>query len=135
MAGISNKCLYALRALLELSGLERGQARSIPAIAKNQDIPLKFLESIMRELKEAGFVSSTRGKEGGYRLVLNPNEFSPGQVVRTFQPPNSLPSTSCCFSQIVNEAEKAWFDQFDKCSFRDVLRKKAEQNSVPDFSI
>jgi DNA-binding IscR family transcriptional regulator len=89
----------------------------------------------MRELKEAGFVSSTRGKEGGYSLVLSPSEFSPGQVVRTFQPQNCLPSSSCCFTQIANEAERAWFDQFDRRSFRDVLRKEAEQKSVPDFSI
>jgi len=135
MVGISNKCLYALRAILELSALERGTALSIPSIAKNQNIPLKFLESIMRELKETGFVSSTRGKEGGYSLAVNPGELSPGKVLRSFQASASRDEPACCFSELALKAEEAWFNEFDKRSFRDVLQDQKTQKMIPDFSI
>ena len=81
---MSNTCRYALRAVLELSLREEVAPMTIAAIAEAQDIPARFLEAIMRELKVGGIVVSVRGKDGGYRLALPAAAIRVGDVVRLF---------------------------------------------------
>ena len=65
---VSAKADYAIRATVELAAAEgQGQLRA-DKIAEAQDIPIKFLESILLELKHAGIVRSQRGADGGYAL-------------------------------------------------------------------
>ena len=59
---ISNKCNYALRALLELAKRDGGGPATIVDIAQAQSIPARFLEAILRQLKQAGLTESVRGK-------------------------------------------------------------------------
>jgi Rrf2 family protein len=56
-------------------------------IATAQQIPIKFLEGILRQLRQAGIVASQRGAEGGYRLDRNPAEVSIADVVRALDGP------------------------------------------------
>jgi len=76
---------YALRALFTL--VEHHQVKQpIPIIelARRNDIPKRFLEHIMLDLKEKGWVDSVAGKRGGYRLARNPAKITMGEVVRHF---------------------------------------------------
>lgn len=81
---ISNKTDYALRALFALVASPEQRAVSAREIAERSRISRKFLEQIMRELKELGVVQSVSGKHGGYRLARPAAEISVGEVVRHF---------------------------------------------------
>ncbi len=73
---------YALRAMLVL-GLHYGSpVVSIQTIASDQNIPKRFLEQILNELRAAGLVLSKRGVTGGYRLARAPEEISLAAIVR-----------------------------------------------------
>jgi Rrf2 family transcriptional regulator, cysteine metabolism repressor len=79
---ISNKCYYALRALFELARRHRDQRPiKIANIASAQSIPKRFLEVILNELRQGGFVESRRGVDGGYLLAREPEAISVGEVV------------------------------------------------------
>jgi Rrf2 family protein len=80
---VSSRGLYALKALTHLAeAYDRGLVK-IHAIAREEEIPEKFLEGILVALKNARLVSSQRGREGGYRLRRPPTEILIGEVVRT----------------------------------------------------
>lgn len=81
---ISRKTDYGLRALFTLVEDYGKDPISIREIARKNDIPKKFLEQIMLELKEQGWVSSVPGQKGGYRLSRRPEDISMGEVVRHF---------------------------------------------------
>ena len=79
---------YALQALLEIAeNSGNGQRVSASAIARNQGIPRKFLESILVRLKRAGFVESVRGPQGGYLLLKKPSEIVVADVIRVIEGP------------------------------------------------
>ncbi len=87
---VSAKADYGMRALLELTAAyEASPARLVKgeSIAKAQDVPLKFLEGILRQLRQAGIVASQRGADGGYRLDRNPKDVSIADVVRALDGP------------------------------------------------
>lgn len=80
---ISNKCYYALRALFELARRYRDQRPiKIANIASAQSIPKRFLEVILNELRQGGFVESRRGVDGGYLLAREPDDISVGEIIR-----------------------------------------------------
>ena len=80
---ISNKCYYALRAVFELARRYRDQRPiKIANIASAQSIPKRFLEVILNELRQGGFVESRRGVDGGYLLARDPHEISVGEIIR-----------------------------------------------------
>ena len=84
---ISHRGLYALKALIHLAEAhERGLVK-IHAIAEEESIPVKFLESILVALKNGRLVSSERGRDGGYRLRRPPGEILVGEVVRLVDGP------------------------------------------------
>lgn len=78
----SNTSHYALGALLELVNSGPLSSREI---AKRREIPLRFLERILKDLKEAGLVQSSRGKEGGYFLTRSPLSISVAEVIKLMQ--------------------------------------------------
>ncbi len=81
---ISRKTDYALRALVGLATVDDGGLRSIRQLAAENDIPKRFLEQIMIELRERGWVRALAGRDGGYQLAIPAAELSVGQVVRHF---------------------------------------------------
>lgn len=86
---LSKKGEYALRSLINL-GLAAEVKRDlvqVSELAESDQLPVKFLEQIMQALKEAGLVSSVRGKFGGYRLAKPAREITIGQVVRLIDGP------------------------------------------------
>lgn len=83
---ISAKADYAVRAALELAAADGGPVKG-ERIAEAQDIPLKFLENILQELRHAGLVRSQRGADGGYRLNRPADEISLADVIRAVEGP------------------------------------------------
>jgi Rrf2 family protein len=84
---LTKKGKYGLKALVHLSKLPPGQLAFVGDIAAKNNIPKKFLDAILGELRNAGFVQSRKGKEGGYRLAKLPSEIKIGHVVRVLDGP------------------------------------------------
>jgi Rrf2 family protein len=83
---VSAKVDYALRACAELAAAGDGPVKG-DRLAQAQQIPLKFLENILLDLKHAGLVQSQRGAEGGYWLSISPEEISLADVIRAVEGP------------------------------------------------
>jgi Rrf2 family protein len=84
---ISAKTDYALRAAIELAALDADAPVKGEAIATAQGIPLRFLENILGDLRNAGIVESRRGVEGGYLLARPPAEITLADVIRAVDGP------------------------------------------------
>lgn len=84
---LTNKGKYGLKALIHLSYLPPGQLALVNDIATANNIPKKFLDAILGEMRNAGFVQSRKGKGGGYRLARLPEEIRVGSVVRVLDGP------------------------------------------------
>jgi Rrf2 family protein len=84
---VSAKVDYAVRAAVELAAAEGTGPVKGERIAQAQQIPLKFLENILLDLKHAGLVQSQRGAEGGYWLAQPADEISLADVIRAVEGP------------------------------------------------
>ena len=84
---LTAKGKYALKALIYLSTLEPGEKAQGLAISKAGNIPKKFLDAILGELRRAGIVHSRKGPGGGYRLAREPSAIKIGHVIRTIDGP------------------------------------------------
>jgi Rrf2 family protein len=84
---ISAKVDYAVRAAIELAGADRGTPVKGDRIAAAQDIPMKFLENILSELRRAGLVGSRRGTDGGYWLARPAAKVTIADIIRAVEGP------------------------------------------------
>lgn len=86
---ISARSEYAIRALLMLAEAHSAGTDALPVatLAYRQELPAKFLEVIMGQLRRGGLVTSKRGASGGYRLAVSPRELKVGAVIRTVDGP------------------------------------------------
>src|ERR1700682_6780875 len=73
---------YALQAIFDLASQRSGEPIRIADIAQRRKTPKKFLELILASLKQAGFVESRRGAEGGYLLARPADAMTVGEVLR-----------------------------------------------------
>jgi Rrf2 family protein len=83
---VSAKADYAVRAAVELAAAESPPVKG-ESISQAQEIPLKFLENILGELRHAGLVRSQRGTEGGYWLARPADEITIADVIRAVEGP------------------------------------------------
>ena len=112
---------YALRALLVL-GLSHGQpVVRIQTISEQQNIPKRFLEQILNDLKSAGIVQSKRGMAGGYRLARRPEEITLASVVRHIE--GALAPVSCVSERFY---EKCSCPDESRCAIRSVMKEVRE---------
>lgn len=81
---LSKETDYALRALFTLVDHYPGTPIPIPELARQNDIPKRFLEQIMLELKRKGWVYSLPGRYGGYLLARKPSQITMGEIIRHF---------------------------------------------------
>jgi Rrf2 family protein len=82
---LTKKAKYALNALVYLSHDDNNDAPKTAArIAKDNNIPKKFLESILGDLKKVGILSSIHGKGGGYLMRKRPEDISMVEIIRMF---------------------------------------------------
>ena len=148
---ISQKCQYALRAVFELAK-HSGEAGhiTIGQIAENQAIPPRFLEVILGQLKQAGFVESRRGSEGGYRLSRHPAALSVGEVMRFVEGPLSPVGCitgdaedkcelrgTCVFEPMWRRVKQAVSDIYDNTTFQDLIEQEARMRTTyaPAYAI
>ena len=84
---LSRKAKYAIKALLALAAHDDEEPLRIGDLAVQENIPQKFLESILLVLRNHGVLQSRKGKGGGYRLARDPRTIYLGQIVRLFDGP------------------------------------------------
>ena len=84
---ISQKGLYALQAMMMLARRYNQGAIRIRDIAYEEELPEKFLELILLELKNARMVESVRGAKGGYQLRRSPSEIRLSEIIRLIDGP------------------------------------------------
>ena len=87
MRQLSKRTQYSLRALYALTRKFGEGPVLITNLAQEETIPKKFLEQILVSLKSAGFVSSKKGKGGGYVLAQPPEKITIGSVIRAIEGP------------------------------------------------
>jgi len=135
---LSQKCQYALRAVFELARRYQDGPVSVSQIAAAQAIPPRFLELILKQLRQAGWVQSHRGVHGGYELAVSPYALTVGQVIRFIEGPlspvrclsdvdaDTCPLRgNCAFEQLWRRAEQAVSAVYDTTSFQDLLERQA----------
>ena len=84
---LSKKAKYALKAMLALSEAHKGDLLQATEIAERENIPKKFLDLILQDLRVRGFIQSHRGKQGGYALARPAREITVGEIVRVVDGP------------------------------------------------
>ena len=120
---ISKKCKYAIKALLYLADFQEDD-RSIfsTEIAEKENIPQKFLETILRELRNFQILQSRRGKTGGYRLNKQPNEIKLTDLMRMMDGPIALlPCVSLNYYASCKECNEK------TCTIKPVFEKVRDQ--------
>ena len=137
---LSQKTKYALQALSYLAARYQEEAPVlINTIAVEKNIPLKFLECILLELKKADILTSFRGRTGGYRLSLPPEKISLARVIRIIDGPIALLSCvslnfykpcencdglTCGINPVMREARDAILQVLENRSLNDIIDKK-----------
>ena len=131
---ISVKGEYALQAIFDLASQRPGEPIRIADIAGRQKIPQKFLELILASLKQAGFVESRRGAEGGYLLARPADSLTVGEVLRFVegaqQGKNRARQKSATpFTEMWQQVDQAVSGVIDKTSFADLLNRWQEKQN------
>ena len=105
---ISNKCKYAIKALVYIANNEQDDRAVMTAdIAREQKIPRKFLEIILRELRNNRILDSKRGKDGGFRMLRAPEDVSLAEIMRIIDGPIAmLPCVSLNYYRSCDECEE-----------------------------
>ncbi len=147
---LSQKCQYAIRAILELAKHYGEGPVVISQIATNQAIPQRFLENILNELRPTGLIESRRGVQGGYLLARDPATISVGEVIRLVEGPldpvkcigdHNGPccpiKDSCSLFGLWTRAKEAVEEVYDNANFRDLVdqERKLDRSTVLDYCI
>lgn len=143
---VSNKCRYALRAIFELAYRNSPEPVRIGDIAAAQEIPARFLEVIMAELKHGGFVESRRGNEGGYILARPAASLTVGEVLDFLQGTKERPLQrfqatglpgDLVFAQMWQKAEQAVEQVYMNTTFAKLVEQELamRKDYVPNYAI
>jgi len=84
---LTKKAKYGLKAMVHLARLDPGVGAPIAEVAQANDLPRKFLEAILVDLRNAGFVQSRKGRGGGYALARPAENIPVGDVIRALDGP------------------------------------------------
>ena len=134
---------YGIRILLDLSMHQSKGMVQMGDIASRQNISLKYLEQLIKPIKNAGFVTSKRGPKGGHSLAKSPNKITLAQIIRAFEKkstpanilkdtPNYLEHQDVLIWNAWNDAIEAFYSKLEKVTLADLLRettKKTWKNS------
>ena len=144
---ISTRGRYALRLMLDIAlNQEKGPVKLID-VSKRQDISEKYLEQIVAILNKAGYLSSTRGYLGGYKLKKSPSEYNVYDILvlteGTMAPVECLQKDAkICPRKDICTTIKIWEDLYDnikntlsKYSLTDLIGMAQIKNGTIDFII
>ena len=144
---ITYKGDYALKTILDLAGHFGSGPVVINDLSKRLDIPTKFLEQILLDLKRAGFVESRRGKIGGYSLAKEPAKITLGEVIRFVEGPigpiacvdkkysGCHDVTSCVFRNIWTQVSSSTSKIIDHITFEDLLKRSKKNTKTFTYQI
>jgi Rrf2 family protein len=118
---ISQRGHYALRALVVLGMNYSDKVVRIQTISSAQNIPKRFLEQILNELKAAGILESKRGIAGGYRLGRPPEQITLAEVIRLIEGP--LAPVGCVSEKFY---ERCSCPSEEKCGIRSIMKDVRE---------
>lgn len=144
---ISTKGRYAVRVMLDLALNNTGECNKVKDIAARQGISGKYLEQIISVLNKAGYVTSVRGAQGGYRIARAPEEYTVGQILRLTE--GSMAPVACleegapeCERCDTCETLEVWKDLYravnqviDSVTIADLAEKRRKRMENPDNSI
>ena len=116
---LSKKTRYAMLALTKLAKEYGNGAILISEIAKSENLPQRFLENILQELKKLGIVGSRLGKSGGYYLIQDPKEVKLVTVIRHFEGTIAM---LYCISEKAYQSCEFCKDE-ETCQIRKVFKK------------
>lgn len=125
---LSQRGRYALKAAIHLARAG-SQTCAVSAIADAENIPRKFLEVVMADLRKAGLVEAQVGKGGGYRLTRNSNAITFGEIVRVTDGPLAL---IACASMTAYAPCKDCPDEAACALRRVMIRVRAQVSDVLD---
>ena len=141
---VSQKCQYALRASFELAKREGQGPIKSGQIAETQAIPVRFLEVILNELKQGGFVVSRRGAEGGYLLAKAPAAITMGAIIQfidgSFGPLKETEGETAArsgvtadaqFEPVWNKAVRAASEILDRTTLASLVEEERQQATKP----
>lgn len=147
----TKKGKYGLKALVYLAAIPRSEIALGADIAQANAIPRKFLETILLELKNAAFITSKKGKGGGYTLSRPATEIIVGDVVRLFegplaplacasrsryQPCEDCPNEDLCAVRLTTiEVRKAIAGVLDRMTIEDMRARASAGEYVPMYDI
>jgi Rrf2 family protein len=114
---LTNKAKYGLKALIHLAGAPRGRPVLVTDIAEQNGIPKKFLDAILGELRNAGFVHSRKGPGGGYTLARPPAEIRVGHVIRVLDGP--LAPIQCAIRTAYRPCDDC--EDVERCGVRQIM--------------
>ena len=146
---ISQKCYYGIKAVYDLADHRAEAPVKISAIAARQSIPIRFLEAILRQLRQAGFVDSRRGSEGGYLLAKHPSQIKILDIIQYFEgdfaqfpglgesPPTEEDDAGHVLADVWGQGQEALLKVLDHWTIADLLDKAEEQRAtyVANFTI
>ena len=113
----------------------------IGEISKRQDISVKYLEQLIRPLKQAGLVNSVRGPKGGHLLAVKPVNITLGQVVRLFEgqsdlvecvsnPEKCSMSDDCQVRQAWKDATMVLYEKLDSTTIADLMENNQTERNI-----
>lgn len=130
---LSTRSRYGTRILLELARHARHSPLQASEISRRQKIPAKYLEQLIRTLKGAELIKSTRGSRGGHQLNQPAGSISVGQIVRLFEgqadlvecvsyPGRCDMADECLMRDVWREATAAMYQKLDNVTIADLLK-------------
>ncbi len=136
------KSEYALHAIFDLAAHPTAEPVKIADIARRQGIPQKFLELILANLKQGGFVESRRGAEGGYRLARPAGRITVAEVLnyvegRHAERKRARPQGESPFAGLWRKVDESTASLLDNATFESLAREWAEHQRrfVPNWEI
>ena len=134
---LSTRSRYGTRMILDMAQHYNGQPIQLGEISKRQNVSLKYLEQIIRPLKEAKLVKSFRGSKGGHMLTKAPEEITVGEIVAILEggdtlihcdkdPKDCERVDSCLTRYLWVEAASAMFQRLSAITFADLLTLKED---------
>ena len=125
---MNTKVRYGLRAMIEISNNESSSGILQKEISVAQEIPLKYLDSIITGLRNAGLIVNFAGKRSGYILTRHPGEISVYDIYRAFEPELTLVNCACpgneCSRINICPAKDYWFE------LNNVIKNQMESSSL-----
>lgn len=132
--------------MINLARVNDRRAKQVSAIAAEENIPRKFLEAIMSELRQNGLVESVRGKFGGYRLSRPPENITFGEIMRLMNGPLALiacvshafyrrcddcpDERTCALRRVMAGVRKEVSDILDRTTLADVRQSPALLDAI-----